>query len=311
MKCLWASLAIFFSSASAFAEEEWFEAAPLAMGGAVRVLGVSGSPVRLNPAAMPGNNAYIASANWRWYERERSHVLAITGYDSKTSDFALGSSYSIHIHEPPFDPSLDMRWFPTGQGEGEQRIRDKRTTHRWDIAVAYGFLQHRFSIGATARIIKQDNAIRADYSKFTLDAGAVVWATEVLGFAVVGQNLIPTKDSRFPIRLAAGAALKLAPVFKIEADLVWDFSSSNKVLTDLRAGAEVAIEGVFAIRGGYMSDRKFTDHWVTFGVGLLAPQVHINVGMAVEAGVIEKRLRPDIAEGLQRPMLSAGIDLLF
>lgn len=297
--------------AAAHAEEDWFEPAALGMGGATRVLGSDTSAVRLNPSAMPANAGYFASVSYSYYGRERSHIISTAGYDARTSAFAIGTSYSLRRYEPPFDPRTDMPWYPVGREDGDERLKDERTLHRWDVAAAYGFLQRRLSVGLTARVLRETAEIRPDTTKFTMSGGVTVWITQMLAAAVTVDNFVPTKEDRYPIRLAAGVGFRFLPIMQAEVDVVWDFTSQERIATDLRGGIEVLIANLFAVRGGYSSDRRFVDHYVTWGVGLQSPRVHIDFGMRIEAGTMDKRLRLGVPEANNRFWNSIGVKILF
>lgn len=295
----------------AAAEEDWFQPAALGMGGAVRVLGSDTSAVHLNASAMPANAGYYASVSYSFYGRERSHLLSTAGYDARTSAFALGTMYAMRVYEPPFVPSQDMPWYPAGRDAGEERLKDTRTLHRWDVSAAYGFLQRRLSLGLTARVLRQQAEIRSDWTKFTMDGGLTIWITQMLAASVVAENFVPTKDDRFPIRLAAGVGFRLLPFLQAEVDVVWDFTSLDHVATDLRGGVEVLIANVIAVRGGYYSDRRFIDHYICWGIGLQSPRVHIDFGMRIEAGPMEKRLKLGVPEANNRFWNGIGMKFLF
>jgi hypothetical protein len=292
----------------AAAEEDFFEPEALGMGGAVRALGVDTTAVRLNPAAMVGIAAYASSFSYSYYGRERSHLFSTAAFDSRTSLFALGASYSIQAFEPPFDPSTDVPWYSI---DGDTELRDRRTWHRWDIAAAYGIAQRRVNIGLTARILRQRFDLYDDRTRFTMDGGLVVWATQALAFQFSAQNFIPTTQDRFPTRLTAGAGFKLDPWLKVAADVVWDMSSQKKPVTDLRAGAELTILQVLAIRAGYYSDRKFVDHYLTWGLGICAPRARISFAMRIELGPMDKRLRDGVPEANNRFWNTIGFEILF
>ncbi len=293
------------------AEEDFFEPISMGMGGAVRNLGLDAAAVHLNPASMTGKPRYVTGSNYTFYGREKSHTIASAAFDSRTSNFAMGTQYTIQIFEPPFEPELDLNWFPVN--DDHEALRDKRTWQRWDIAAGYAFWGRRFNVGLSARIVRQRFAIREDRTFFTLDAGITVWPVPFLVIGVSAQNFIPTKDDRFPIRLSPGAALELGELFRLGVDVVFDFTSGEATYTDLHAGAEVNIASIVAIRGGYYSDRKFTENYITWGLGLNIQQAKLtlNYAMRLEVGPMERRLRPDKPEANQRILNTFGFDLRF
>lgn len=293
--------------APASAEEDFFEPIGLGMGGAVRVLGTDTSAIRLNPSAMTARPRYLAGSSYTFYGREKSHTIATGAFDSRSSPFALGTEYTAWIFEPPFVPETDLRWFPAS---GLEEIHDKRTWHRWDIAAAYGFAQRRVNVGLSARVVQQTFEIRAKRTFFTMDGGVTVWPLQFLAIGASVQNFIPARDPRFPIRLSPGVALDLNDVLQAEVDMVFDFTSQEQTQTDLHAGVKVTLLQAIGIRGGYYSDRQFIDNYITWGLGLRIEQARLTIdyGMRIEAGPMEKRLRPDRPEGAQRILNTVGFE---
>ena len=125
-------------SSTAQAEDDFFEPAAMGMGGAVRNLAVDASAVHLNPAAMAGKPQYIAGSNYSFYGREKSHIIASGAFDSRTSNFALGTEYTVWRYSPLFEPETDLNWFPTNPDED---LEDKR--HGIRLLLDLGSLQQR------------------------------------------------------------------------------------------------------------------------------------------------------------------------
>ncbi|HCP46283.1 MAG TPA: hypothetical protein DIU15_09590 [Deltaproteobacteria bacterium] len=303
-----AVLLVVWAPTQVHAEEDFFEPAALGMGGAVRTLGPDTSAIHLNPASMVTKARYLTSFSYSHYGREKSHLLSTGAYDSKTSNFALGTKYSLRIFEPPFSADRDVPWYPVSS---DTEIRDKRRFHRWDVAAAYAFLQRRLNVGLTARVLRKEYEIRENRVRFSMDSGFNVFPLPVLGISVSSQNMIPTNDDRYPTRLAAGLGLMLDPVLQLGVDVVWDFTSSEKPTTDVHGGLEVRILNLFAIRGGYYSDRQFTDNYATWGVGLASDRIKISFSMRIELGPIDHTLREDVSDATNRLWNTIGFEVAF
>ena len=304
-------LVVLLAAPPALAGDDFFEPAAMGMGGAVRNLGVDASVIHLNPAAMSGRPQYIAGSNYTFYGRERSHTLASGAFDSRTSNLALGTEYTIWIFEPPFEPDTDLNWFPTND---EDTVRDRRTWQRWDIAVAYGLWQRRINFGMTARVVRQKFAIRDPRTFFTLDAGVVFWPVPFLAVGFSAQNFVPTKEDRFPTRLSPGVAFELPNFLRIAADMVVEIRPNGREdYKDLHVGAEVTIAGTVAVRGGFYSERQFTETYLTWGLGLNVPQAKLTLGyaMRIETGPMERRVRDDRPEANSRVLSTFGFDFKF
>ena len=300
--------AALLQAAPAQAEEDFFEPRALGMGGAVRILGGDTSAVHLNAALMAQNQTYLSSVAYQLNVREKGHRFSVGASDGKTSPFAIGTKYTIHTSQPPFDPSLDVRWF----APGDLDLEDRRTTHRWDTGFAYGFFERRINVGVTTRVIRQNNTIRDSFTKFTMDAGVTFWPIPVLGFGISAQNFIPTTLGRFPARVSPGFAVKVGDILRVGLDAVFDFTSNDLVnYIDLHAGAEVTIVQFLSVRGGWYSDKKFVDHFATWGLGFTLNKLRIDWAMRIEVGDLEKRLREDKPDFDNRLMVNFGIELSF
>jgi hypothetical protein len=303
-----ALLALQLCASTALAEEDFFEPTGLGMGGAVRVLGVDSSAIRLNPAAMVGDPVYLSSLSYSYYPREKSHIFSSGAYDSRTSNFCLGTNYAVRNFEPPFDPQQDSLWYPVSE---DASLRDKRTFHRWELAAAYAFLGRRINVGLSARILRREYDLQEDSVRFSMDSGIVFYPLKFLGIGISSQNMIPTKDSLYPTRFSAGIGLRLPPVLRFEVDVVFELTSAAKPMTDIHAGVEVRILNLASVRVGYYSDRKFTENFVTWGLGVDSKKVRISYAMRIEAGPMELRQRTDVDEPVNRLLNSVGLDMKF
>lgn len=301
--------AVALAAGSAEAREDWFEPASLGMGGAVRVLGGDIASVRLNAATMVGKPTYYVGVGYIYFGREKSHVWSTGAYDSKTSAFGLGSSYSVNIYTPVVDPANDLNWYVP-----DEAVEDKHTTHRWEIAVAYGLLERRINFGLSARVLRHVNALKPNSLRFSLDTGVIFYPMPILGIGVSAQNLFPTKDERFPTRLSGGLALALPQVLDLGIDAVVDFTSQDTIRVDVHAGLTVRLFQVILIRAGYYGDRGFLDNYITWGLGLEISadrSFGIDYGMRIEVGPIDDRIRADRQEGFQRIVNSIGVHMGF
>ena len=298
-------------SSTAQAEDDFFEPAAMGMGGAVRNLAVDASAVHLNPAAMAGKPQYIAGSNYSFYGREKSHLIASGAFDSRTSNFAIGTEYTVWRYSPLFEPETDLNWFPTNPDED---LEDKRTWQRWDIALAYAIWQRRINVGLTARIVRQQYLIRDNRTFFTLDGGVTFWPVPflVVGFSV--QNFIPTKEERFPVRLSPGLAFELPNILKVATDLVVELRDADELpYKDLHVGVEGTIAKAVHLRGGFYSERQFTETYVTWGLGVPVAQAKLTLGyaMRVEVGPMDRRIREDKPKNNSRILNTVGFDFKF
>jgi hypothetical protein len=309
--CLLLILLLSLLSTPATAQDDFFEPASMGMGGAVRNLGVDASAIHLNPASMTGKPKYIAGSNYTFYGREKSHTIASGAFDSRTSNFAMGTEYTIWTFAPVFEPETDLNWFPT---QLDKEIEDKRTWQRWDIAVGYALWQRRINVGLTARIVRQQFAIRDNRTFFTLDGGVTFWPVPVIAVGVSVQNLIPTKEDRFPIRLSPGVALELPNALRVGFDMVFQNRGAGEpAYKDVHVGVEGTIVGAIHLRGGFYSERQFTETYVTWGLGLTIAQAKITLGyaMRIEVGPMDRGIREDKPDNNSRILNTVGFDFRF
>ncbi len=302
------SLAI---AGTAEAREEWFEPGALGMGGAVRTLGGDITAVRLNAASMTSTPIYTTGASYSFYGRNRSHIFSTGAYDSKTSAFALGSTYSVHIETPPFDPNNGTNWFVP-----DSDLQDTRTTHRWEVAAAYGLLDRRINFGLGLRLMRNNFRLRANTVRFSMDTGMTFWPAKVLGIGVSLQNFIPTRDANHPTRLSSGAVLVIPSIIDVGVDAVIDFTSQAKIKADVHGGVTVRALQLVLIRAGYYGDRGFTENYITWGLGLHIPtarvKIKVDYAMRIEVGPLNEPLRDDREqEGWQRIWNTIGVGFEF
>jgi hypothetical protein len=203
----------------------------------------------------------------------------------------------------------DLNWFPVEDTEG---LEDKRTWQRWDIAAAYGLLGRRINVGLTARIVRQRFALREKNTFFTMDAGVSFFPHPRFGFGFSAQNFIPSKDDRFPTRLSPGLGILIDDFLQIEADAVFTMlPDQEKPDADIHVGGELTLYRTLSLRGGFYSERQFTETYVTWGLGLRVQRAKLKLHytMRVEVGELDRTLREDIPEHRNRLMHGLGFDV--
>lgn len=294
----------------AAAEEDWTSGKTLAVGGAGRAMPLDTSGIVLNPGAIISPlPAYASEVGYQRFDATRSDVLHTSVLDCKTSLLAMGVSQTFEWQRPPFFPSEDLSWFDS---EGVDELEDKRRIDRFVWAMAYGFAQRRFNLGASLRVYHVRDPLRGDTSPVSLDVGLSWWVSPNVAIGVVGGNLVPTKLEEEPTTLAGGfGVMTLGGILWFEADGVLDFDSADKVQVDVRAGAQLTLLTQFNIRAGYASDSMFGQQYVSWGLGWTVPQFSAGYTMRVELGDMERRLNPDKNEAANRMLHSWMITVMF
>ena len=283
--------------APAGAAEEWSPAKTVAVGGAGRVMPLDNAGITLNPAAMINPvPTYNMEVGYQRFDAIRGNHLHFSALDSQTSELALGISQSFLWSNPPFVAAEDMAWY-----DGAEPIEDAKRFDRFALALAYGFAQRRFNIGAALRVYHRDDPLRGNRTPVTADVGLTWWVSPNVALGVVGGNLIPTNLEEEPRTLAAGFGTALAGgVLWFEIDGIIDFDSGSKALVDTNAGAQVTLFRQFNIRAGYASDHGFRDQYVSWGLGWTIPAFSASYTMRVEVGEMDRDLNPDRSVGANR-----------
>lgn len=129
---------------------------------------------------------------------------------------------------------------------------------------------------------------------FTLDAGIIVRAAEILHLGLVGQNLIDhCRDNSLcrgttPTRLTAGIGLGDDSVFMVSGQATLDLTSSDTPLFDFAAGAEFMAARIIPIRAGF-ERRAFLDrNLLTFGVGWRSEQAGVDFSYRHDLNAMER-----------------------
>ncbi len=283
-----ALLPLMLLSLPAGAAEEWSPAKTLAVGGAGRAMPLDNAGITLNPAAMVNIvPRYSVESGYQRFDATRSDVFHASALDCQTSELAMGISQTFEWARPPFDPAIDMSWWDINDDELEHTRRIDRFT--W--ALAYGFAQRRFNVGAALRVYHVDDNLEGDRTPVSMDVGMTAWLSPNVALGIVGGNLIKTNLEEEPRTLAAGfGAFVLGGLLWFELDGVIDFDSGDKPLIDMNAGAQVTLFQQFNIRGGFASDRAFADKYVSWGLGWTVAQFSASYSMRIEVGEMDRRL---------------------
>jgi len=297
-------------AAPAAAEEDWTSGKTLAVGGAGRAMPLDNSGVVLNPAAIVSPfPAYTTETGYQRFDATRSDVFHASAVDCKTSMLAMGISQTFEWANPPFDPSSDLSWY---SADTIDELDTKRRVDRFAWALAYGFAQRRFNVGAGLRVYHVQDPLRENRTPVSLDVGATWWVSPNVAIGIVGGNLVPTKLEEEPTTLAAGfGVMSLGGILWFEADGVIDFDSGDKAQVDVRAGAQVTILTQFNIRAGYASDDMFGQQYVSWGLGWTIPQFSAGYTMRIELGEMERQLNPNKSEAANRMLHSWMISVMF
>lgn len=283
----------------ATAEEDWAPAKTLAVGGAGRAMPLDNAGITLNPAAMINvAPRYSVEAGFQRFDPTRSNVLHFSAMDCQTSMLAMGISQTFEWQRPPFDPERHLSWYNV---DTVDEIEDKRRIDRFAWALAYGFAQRRFNVGAALRVYHVQDPLRGNRTPVSFDVGMTWWISPNVAIGLTGGNLVKTKLDEEPRTMAAGfGAAVLGGILWFELDGVLDFDSGDKPQLDLRSGAQLTVLQQLNIRGGFASEDGWNEKYVSWGLGWSIPHFSVSYSMRIELGELSRELNPDKPEGANR-----------
>ncbi len=286
--CLLAAFMLLPGPASA--RTDGSTARALAMGDAVRAVGMGADGLFFNPASIPQINQYSVNMGYAYSHWTQWHQASASFVDSTTNKWVSGGlSYTF----------------------GYADLGDDTMTHdiRSALATKYANDKIFFGAGLTMRVMN----LRSDVTDSTwytdMDIGLVLGIMNVFYIGVTGQNLIQNlaQDKNLaeveiknttgfgrrtwtlaPRKLGVGIGFSYSIVnFGLDCDI--DFSTFGTATPSLMGGLEVIAGNVVAIRAGFNWDRvghfgtdgkAVEEMRVSLGIGYVSKIVAVDVGYA-------------------------------
>lgn len=261
-----------FVTQSAFAQEFTRGARPAGMGQAYTGVAEGTSALYFNPGGVASRMMYQAEGLYEY--TPTGSILNASIIDSKTNpDVAAGVAYSYHF----------------GRGD-----HSGLSGHDVRLAVAIPALPERISIGVGGRymIVKSelpDGETVELINGFTLDAGALFRASDLIQIGVAGRNLLNLceKDalcSRVaPTTVAAGLSIADNQSFIVAIDGGADLTSDpDSVHPFFQGGVEYFAGGVVPLRLGYQRLQVDERNMFTAGLGLRLKSAGIDTGFRMD-----------------------------
>jgi hypothetical protein len=271
-------------TARAFEEFEGTRAS--AMGGATRAFAVGDSGPLLNPSGMTLIKAYSVEASYAYGTRLSEQFLHASVVDSTSeSKFAGGLYYTYRLDNPA----------GVAKGHGHEV--------GGSLAVPLG---NAVSVGATLkwfRLAGDDEGPALSTGGWTFDAGLTVRPLPNLSLAFVGANLWDRHSGQAPQNVSYGIAYAPLGTLVVALDGITTFTRDDLLGTrgtGVRAGAEMSLLQLLALRAGGGTDPMLGVGYVAGGVSALS-----SVG-AVDLGVRGDIVR--IASGSERNLF-VGLSL--
>lgn len=250
----------------------------LALAGASLATPSSVSGLYLNPATIAMANIYHLNLMYQFTGQEKLHMGGIAIVDSVTSS-TVAAGLAVNYLAANLDHTHHQSW-------------DGRLSLGGNIGDV-------FFIGMTGRYIRVEHDLKSgdrgpngrpampssgsqQVDGFTFDAGAAVNAGNILRIGLAGYNLSNTDSIYAPLQLGSGLAVSLVEMLNIEADVIFDFSSHEKVNEEIRAGVELLIAGRVPLRLGYSFDVFYGINSIAAGVGYVDRSFAIDLGYCQE-----------------------------
>lgn len=239
---------------------------PMGMGSAFTANASSNGALYHNPAGISSTTTF--SLEGGYFLRPGLNGFNVSVVDSKLNQrVAMGLAYTYEL-----------------------TTRDNSDLAGHDARVALATRPHpNLVLGLSGRYLDFQDGDDSVLSGFTLDLGAIYRITEGFFIGVAGNNLLDVCDgdtdgscfaTTAPRVLRGGLALGTSLGFQVSADAQADLTSGDEVQMTWSGGAELLIESLFALRGGYQYLQGPQEHVVTAGLGIKSWQVGLDLGYA-------------------------------
>jgi hypothetical protein len=249
----------------------------IALGQTLRASASGTAGIYQNPAVIAMTPLYHLELMYQYTGEENMHMGGVSLVDSVTTVVAAGLAFNYSA------------------------ITEKRTKHQaFDgrLAIAGG-IGNIFYLGATGRYLHLEQnqseskwgpggkpALPSSGSQlvdgFTFDAGAALRLGNIVTLGLVGYNLIPSHSIFAPMDLGTGLSLYLLNMLLLEANVVIDFTSHDKVNTEIHFGTELFVARAVAIRAGYIYDVYYDLHSASAGLAYVHSKFSIDLGFMHE-----------------------------
>lgn len=262
-------LVLLVGEPAAHADLRYQGARGLAMGGALRAAAISTPSLYLNPAAMALGRLYHLEAAYQYDGALQGHLANAAVVDS-TNKVAggLGATYAVsdpdHADRTAYDLRLGMA-VPLAQG----------------LSIGGTFKYLHLEQAGTPRLGDAEAAASDDplLDDFTFDAGALLKLGQLLSLGVAGYNLTNLGTPEAPLEVGFGAAVSLGDVAVVDADMVLDLSTYDKVVARYGIGGEYFAASRYPIRLGYAIDPRAAEQFLSGGLGYVDQRFSAELGL--------------------------------
>lgn len=257
---------------------ETMDTRAIGLGGSTRATPSSTSGLYLNPATIAMAHLYHINLMYQFTGEENMHIGGASIVDSVTSSNVAAG--------------LAINYLRSDQS---------RTDHEsWDARLALaGNFGEVFFLGLTGRYLRVEDDLESgdrgpngkpsmpssgsqQVDGFTFDAGAALRLGGIVNIGVTGYNLTRIESVYAPLKLGSGVGLTMFDMLLVEADVVMDFTSFDKVNEQVHAGVEVFLGGRVPVRVGYIYDVYYNMNTIAAGLGYVDSAFAIDFGFQQE-----------------------------
>ena len=275
---------------AAAARTDGSTARALAMGDAVRAVGMGADGLFFNPASIPQINQYSVNIGYGYSHWTQWHQVSASFVDSTTNKWVSGGL------------SYTFGYADLGDDTMTHDIRSALSTKYSNDKIFIGF-------GLTMRVMNLRSDVTDSRWYTDMDVGAVLGIMNVFYVGVTGQNLVQNAAqernladveiknttgfgrrtwSMAPRKMGVGIGVSYS-IFNFGLDCDVDFSTFGVATPSLMGGLEVIAANVVAIRAGFNWDRvghfgtdgKANEEMrVSLGLGYVSKIVAVDIGYA-------------------------------
>ena len=280
-------MAVLVAPAASFARTDSPTARSLALGDAVRAIGMGTDGLYFNPGTIAQLTQYSVNFGYGYANWSQWHQAQVSFVDSQTNPWVMGGfGYS----------------FGYANEAGDTMTHDIRS----NIGFRYASDKLVFGLGLTMRTMNVSSdayTAKSDWY-WDMDIGAVLGIMKVFYIGIVGQNLVQnaaqgSNAAQVEIRNTTGYGRRtwyLAPrklgvgigisysIFNMGIDCDVDFTSLGEATPSLMGGMEFVVANAVALRAGANWDRVGhegnQEMRVSAGIGYVSKAVAVDVSYA-------------------------------
>jgi hypothetical protein len=232
-----------------------------------RASAMSTSALAYNPAALVLGKLYHLEGSVDYIPAFNTVALGAAVVDSSTSKVGAGLAFRGFIPGEEGAGGIDVH------GALALPIADPLSV---GIGLRYVNLTHEETLASG---VSRDATM---VEGFTMDASIRIQPAPMIQLAAVAVNFIDRESAYAPVLLGGAAALSIAGIVNLGADLLFDISSFNETGVIFGASTEVLIAQIVPLRIGYGFDAERELHTLSGGAGYTDRTVGVDFSIQQE-----------------------------